>query len=121
MTSRYTKYNQLIGNFFLSKQNFYSTKQLPRLDKLNLVAGHYKLNNLFAEHGLIFLNLTSNTPVLDFFSHGKRLKKTISMGTSLYKKQGLGLLDKLVNSVIPSMEDLTLLPQRRSANNMYYE
>jgi hypothetical protein len=121
MIARYLKYNCLVNNYFLSKQNQYVITQLPRLQKLNVAAGHYKLNNLFSEHGLIFLGLTGRGPQLNFFSHGKRLKKTIILQTSLFNKSGITFLDKFVNSIIPSMEDLNLIVQKKATNGLYYE
>ena len=117
MPSRYLKYHYLLNSCLLSKQNLYKSDELPRITRLNVTAGHYKLNGLFIEHGLIFLSLMSRTPVLKLFLHGKRLKRTFTLQTSFFNKAGsLKFLDKFINLTLPNMEDLVQSTQHRRLN-----
>jgi hypothetical protein len=120
MSSRYFKYNYLLHNYILSKQNLYEVAKLPKLIKLDITAGHYKLNGLFVEHGLVLLSITGKLPVLRSFLHGKRLKRTLTLQTSFFDgPNSFKFLDKFVNLILPNTEDLVQSTQHRVRTTSY--
>jgi hypothetical protein len=112
--SRYLKYNYLTQNFFSSKAPFYHSAAINQLRFLTLGGGHFKLNGLYTEHGLIFRILAGQNPILRFYTHGKRLKKTALLTTQISGAKLWLSLDKFINIVIPSAEDLQTVKFRRS-------
>jgi len=81
--SRYLKHHYLTQVFFSSKAPFYHSSSFSNLSSLTISGGHFKLNSLHTEHGLIFRILSGQNPTLRFYTHGKRLKKTVLMTTQV--------------------------------------
>lgn len=118
---RYYKFNYLIKNFILSKTLIYSQKYLPQLIQVELNVGHYKVTNLFMEHGLIFLNLTGQLPISIIFQHGKKLKRTVVLKSIFNKKKIYRFIDKFISLVLPLLGDLhTIKFHKLSTKNNQY-
>jgi len=81
--SRYQKYNNLIGRYMLSANNIYSAKEIPSIKKVKLQAGHFKLESLYVEHGLILANLANQLPKVLRYNHGKKEIETVLLTTEV--------------------------------------
>lgn len=75
--SRYQKFNCLTQIFFISKSPFFHCLRLNTVQSLTISGGHFKFTSIHSEQGLIFMTLVAQNPSLQFFTHGKRLKKTV--------------------------------------------
>jgi hypothetical protein len=80
---RYQKYNYLAQNFQLSKFQMFKNKDLVSVLKLDIQAGHFKPNTTHVEHGLLVANITGQVPVTELFKHGKRLRNSVLIKTSV--------------------------------------
>jgi hypothetical protein len=80
---RYQKYNYLTQAFQLSKFQMFKNKDLVSLAKLDVQAGHFKPNSTYVEHGLLVANIVGQVPVIELFKHGKRLRNSVLIKTSV--------------------------------------
>lgn len=118
--SRYHKFSYLTQNFFISKAPFFHYLLLNNVQCLSIRGGHFKFTSVHSEHGLIFRILAGQNPSLQFFTHGKRLKKTVLLSTKISGPKLWEVFDKLINVVIPSVNDLRTLKFRRSKCSRVY-
>ena len=83
---RYQKYNYLTQGFQLSKFQMFKNSDLVSLVKLDIQAGHFKPNSTYVEHGLLVTNITGQVPEIKLIKHGKRLRNSIIIKTSIQTK-----------------------------------
>jgi len=105
----------------LSKTPFYRSKNLPFLKNGLVEVGHYKFNSVFSEHPLMFHMLVNQNPCLNFHTHGKRLKKTVSLSSELTGVPLLNFIDRFISSILPVTPDLQIFKLRRSLLNHSYQ
>lgn len=79
---RYKKYQYLTKNFQISKTQT-SINNLVSLRALDIQVGHFKPASTFVEHGLLLANISSQIPVVSIHKHGKRLRTTVLLKTTL--------------------------------------
>ena len=103
---RYHKFNYLSQNFQLSKSNSYEVKGLISVRKILVEVGHLRPNNSYPEHGLLMTELSSQTPKTSLVKHGKRLRNTIILKSTISSKNKWAFLDKLLNIIAPLISDL---------------
>jgi len=84
--SRYQKYNYLTQNFQLSKFQVFKCNNLVSLIRLDIQAGHFKPNSTYVEHGLLVANIVGQVPSIELFKHGKRLRNSVVIKTSVQTK-----------------------------------
>jgi len=83
---RYQKYNYLTQGFQLSKFQMFKNSDLVSLVKLDIQAGHFKPSSTYVEHGLLIANITGQVPEIELIKHGKRLRNSIIIKTSVQTK-----------------------------------
>jgi hypothetical protein len=81
--TRYQKYNYLTRGFQLSKFQMFKSTDFVSVSKLEIQAGHFKPNSTYVEHGLLVANITGQTPLIEMFKHGKRLRNSVIIKTSV--------------------------------------
>jgi hypothetical protein len=59
---------------------------LISIKNLDILAGHFKPTGTFVEHGLLITNICGQIPYTELFKHGKRLKNTVTVQTSVSSK-----------------------------------
>ena len=118
---RYYKFNFLTQCFFVSKAPFFHALSLNNIKFLTISGGHFKFSSVYAEHGLIFRSLVGQNPSLQFFTHGKRVKKTVLLSNTVSKSKIWLVLDKLLNIVLPSLNDLKTLKFKRVRRTYAYD
>lgn len=114
MTTRYNKFLNITKIFMLSKTPFYHLKNLPYFKNGIVEIGHYKFNSVFSEHPIMFNTLVNQNPCLNFHTHGKRLKKTITLTSTLTGNLLLNFIDRFINTILPVTPDLQIFRFRRS-------
>jgi len=97
----------------LSANNIYSVKEIPTIKKVKLQAGHFKLENLHVEHGLILANLANQLPKVLRYKHGKKETETVLLTTEVNGPSLWSVIDKLTNIVLPYMEGIEDSKQKR--------
>lgn len=80
---RYQKFNYLAQSFQLSKNAVYNLDSLILVKDIKLEVGHLKPNNTHPEHGLLLFELSNQAPEVRLIKHGKRLKNTILLGSTV--------------------------------------
>jgi hypothetical protein len=80
--SRYLKYSHLAQSLLLSKTGKYTVSPVT-IKSMDLQAGHFRFSGLHTEHGLIFTELTGQVPNVLTFTHGKRLRRTAALATTV--------------------------------------
>lgn len=111
---RYQKYNYLTQNFQLSKFRVYKNNQLVSFSRLEIQAGHFKPNSTHVEHGLLLANISGQVPVTELFKHGKRLRNSVLIKTTIQSKWKWAVIDKFLNTFLPAISDLTTYKSKKS-------
>lgn len=120
MSFRYLKYNFILQSFLLSKTSDYSSVNLIGVNNIKFSLGHFKLTSMYPEHGLIFIGLSGQKPTVNFFSHGKRMQKTVLLSSSFNSELAIyEFVDRFVNVILPSIHDLRIVKLKRQKNNCY--
>jgi len=84
MLHRYSYLQENIASYFSSKFTLFSQTTNISLYSVNAQAGLYKPANLLQQHLLIFASLIAGPATLFKQAHGKRQKKTVFLGATLY-------------------------------------
>lgn len=116
---RYQKYNYLTQGFQISKFRVFKNKDLVALNKLEIQAGHFKPNGAYVEHGLLIANLTAQIPVIELFKHGKRLRNSVIIKTTVQTKWKWAVIDKFLNIFLTAISDLTLYKAKKTKTTGY--
>jgi hypothetical protein len=116
---RYQKYNYLTKNFQLSKSKVFKMTNLISIKNLDILAGHFKPTGTFVEHGLLITNICGQIPYTELFKHGKRLKNTVTVQTSVSSKWKWAVLDKFLTSFLPSISDLRGYTSKKHKSSLY--
>lgn len=116
---RFQKYNYLTQNFQLSKFRIHKNVDVVSLDKLEIQAGHFKPNSTHVEHGLLLANISGQIPVTELFKHGKRLRNSVLIKTTIQTKWKWAVIDKFLNTFLTSISDLTLYRSKKAKTTGY--
>lgn len=120
MGLRYLKYNFILQSFLISKTSNYDNVNLVNVSSIKFSLGHFKLTSMYPEHGLIFIGLSGQKPTVSFFSHGKRLQKTVLLSSSFNSELAIyEFVDRFVNVILPNIHDLRIVKLKRQNNNCY--
>jgi len=103
---RYKKFNYLANSFQVSKCPVYCVNSLVSLKSVSVQLGHLKPNITYPEHGLLLAELAGQIPNATLIKHGKRLKSTIVLNTSLCSMHKWRFLDKLLHVIMPLASDM---------------
>jgi hypothetical protein len=122
--NRYQKYNYLAQSFIASKSSLSFTYQPVNVQHLQVQAGHFRFNRVFAEHGLILTDVSNQIPKAQVFAHGKKKQDTILLSADIGGKNIWPFLDKFINFVLPTMRAVGNVPgletvKMRRANGVY--
>jgi len=60
----------------------YKSNDVASITKIDVQAGHFKLNNTNVEHGLLVMNIAGQTPKVEMLTHGKRQRRTLLIKTT---------------------------------------
>jgi len=101
---RLERYDTIIKSDLASKSFFFLNKQ-SAFSLISLAAGLYKAASITPEHALIFNILCGALGVPRLQVHGKKRKTTLSLSTQLVKKNKWIIFDKLVNELLPRIND----------------
>jgi hypothetical protein len=80
---RYNKFDYLSRNFQLSKNVVYDLSNTISIDSVKVEVGHLKPNNTYPEHALLLTELSSQSPTASLVKHGKKLKNTIILTSTV--------------------------------------
>jgi len=116
---RYQKYNYLAQNFQLSKFQMFKNKDLVSVLKLDIQAGHFKPNTTHVEHGLLVANITGQVPVTELFKHGKRLRNSVLIKTSVLTSWKWAVINKFLNIFLTSISDVAVYKSKKTKTNSY--
>lgn len=118
--TRYNKWNYICQNFIISKSNSYLIQNTPLVENIVFTTGHYQLNNLFTEHGLIFKDLSLQSPLISLHVHGKRRRLTATLRTNINQKNCWFFIDKLVNITFPAIGEFRAIKVKKVSKDSSY-
>jgi len=98
----------------LSKTKIFthSNNLIPFIKSVQIEAGHFRVNHIHPEHGLILSTLTGKAPRAELYTHGKRRRNTITLESSI--SHPLHIIDKLLTYTLPHIEDVDMLLRKSS-------
>lgn len=111
---RYQKHSYLAQNWQLSKLSIYKLNDVVSINKIDIQAGHFKLNNANVEHGLLVSNIAGQTPKAEMLIHGKRQRRTLLIKTTASSSWKWAIFDKFIHVILPMIGDLHTPKQRKS-------
>jgi hypothetical protein len=80
---RYEKYNYILSSLQISKMSIFAKDTVITMKKINIQAGHFKLNAFYGEHSLLLYSLTGKLPSISLLKHGKRQKNTVLLTSNI--------------------------------------
>lgn len=98
----YKLYLQSILNI---KINRYAGDYVGEMCSVTVTAGLYKPGSITFQHNLIFASVVGKPPLTSYQTHGKRLKRTVSLSAKLSQHHIFPVLSKLTYEILPILSD----------------
>lgn len=123
--SRYHKYTKIAHSLLISKYYISSLSAIPFISRVEIQAGHFKIpknDESTSSRSLLLTNLSSSPrPIVQWFTHGKKMKVTFMLISTISSGSLYWALDKVFNLLLPNVGDLkSMFPRNNNHDLNYY-